>query len=131
MYIRKSMKKNLEFMFVKIYIYTTFNNTIITVTNASGNVVTWVSSGCCKFKGSRKSTPHAASSVAKKTLEKLLLMLKNNVSKQIQSSIFVKGPGSGAESAIRVLNSFFIIKSISNITGIPHNGCRPKKMRRV
>ena len=131
MYIRKSAKKSIDIMFVKIYIFTTFNNTIITVTNNFGNVLTWASSGCCKFKGSRKSTPHAASLVARKVLDKLFLILKSNVTKQLHSSIFVKGPGSGAESAIRVLNSFFVIKDISNITGIPHNGCRPKKMRRV
>ncbi len=131
MYIRKSLRKDLDITFVKVYVYTTFNNTIITVTNVLGNVIAWSSSGCCKFKGSRKNTPHAASLVAKKILEKLSLLLKNNLSKQLQSSVFVKGPGFGAESVIRVLSTFFVIKDISNITGIPHNGCRPKKMRRV
>lgn len=131
MYIQKnSNKKNLEIFFVKIYIYTTFNNTIITITDNFGNVLSWISAGCCNFKGSKKSTPHTATVIAKKISEKFFSFLNHNV-KQVLASIFIKGPGIGAESAIRTLSTFFLIKDISNITNIPHNGCRLKKMRRV
>jgi small subunit ribosomal protein S11 len=109
-----------------LYIHSTFNNTIITVTDKTGNVLTWGSGGVVGFKGSRKSTPFAAQLAAEK-------VLKDAENYGLQTlDIRVKGPGAGRESAIRsVANTKFKVKSIKDITPIPHNGCRPKKKRRV
>jgi small subunit ribosomal protein S11 len=109
-----------------LYIHSTFNNTIITVTDRTGNVLTWGSGGVVGFKGSRKSTPFAAQLAAEK-------VLKDAENFGIQTlDIRVKGPGAGRESAIRsVGNTRFKVKSIKDVTPIPHNGCRPKKKRRV
>jgi small subunit ribosomal protein S11 len=109
-----------------LYIHSTFNNTIITVTDRVGNVLTWGSGGVVGFKGSRKSTPFAAQLAAEK-------VLKDAENFGIQTlDIRVKGPGAGRESAIRsVGNTKFKVKSIKDVTPIPHNGCRPKKKRRV
>ncbi|MGE5341577.1 MAG: 30S ribosomal protein S11 [Candidatus Omnitrophota bacterium] len=109
-----------------LYIHSTFNNTIITVTDKTGNVLTWGSGGVVGFKGSRKSTPFAAQLAAEK-------VLKDAENFGIQTlDIRVKGPGAGRESAIRsVGNTKFKVKSIKDVTPIPHNGCRPKKKRRV
>jgi len=109
-----------------LYIHSTFNNTIITVTDKTGNVLTWGSGGMVGFKGSRKSTPFAAQLAAEK-------VLKDAENFGLQTlDIRVKGPGAGRESAIRsVANTKFKVKSIKDITPIPHNGCRPKKKRRV
>jgi small subunit ribosomal protein S11 len=109
-----------------IHIKSTFNNTIVTVTDMEGNVLAWASAGSVGFKGSRKGTPYAAQmaaeSVAKKAQE---FGIKN-------LTIYVKGPGSGRESAMRVLQAFgFKIVAIKDVTPIPHNGCRPPKRRRV
>ncbi|MCM8783501.1 MAG: 30S ribosomal protein S11 [Candidatus Omnitrophica bacterium] len=108
------------------HIQATFNNTIITITDARGQVVSWSSAGSVGFKGSRKSTPFAAqiaaTDVAKKALEYGV--------KEID--VLVKGPGSGRETAIRALQASGLkINSIKDVTPIPHNGCRPPKRRRV
>lgn len=110
----------------RAYIQATFNNTIVTLTDPKGSVIAWSSSGTVGFKGSRKGTPYAAqlaaSSAARKAMEHGL--------KQIE--VFVRGPGSGREAAIRSLqNSGLYITSIRDVTPIPHNGCRPPKRRRI
>ena len=110
----------------RAYIQSTFNNTIVTLTDPEGNVISWGSSGTAGFKGSRKGTPYAAQlaahNVARKAMEHGL--------RQIE--VFVKGPGSGREAAIRSLQSSGLyITSITDATPIPHNGCRPPKKRRV
>ena len=108
------------------HVNATFNNTMITITDAQGNTIAWSSSGTQGFKGSRKSTPYAAQMAAedagKKAMEHGVRTLE----------IEVKGPGSGRESALRALQSVgFMISSIRDVTPIPHNGCRPPKRRRV
>ncbi len=110
----------------KMYIHATFNNTIITITDMDGNVLTWAAGGGVGFKGSRKSTPFAAQLASEK-------VLKEAESFGIRTlDIRVKGPGAGRESAIRSVGSTnFKVKTIKDITPIPHNGCRPKKKRRV
>ena len=110
----------------KAFIQSTFNNTIITITDPRGNVISWGSSGTAGFKGSRKSTPWAAQLAAQRaaTTAKELGM------RQIE--VFVRGPGSGREAAIRSLQASGItVTKIKDITPIPHNGCRPRKRRRV
>ena len=108
------------------HIQATFNNTIITITDTSGNTVSWSSSGNKGFKGSRKSTPFAAQLAAEEAGKKAI----ENGMKHIE--IVIKGPGNGRESAIRALGSTGLtITVIKDITPIPHNGCRPSKKRRV
>ncbi len=108
------------------YIKATFNNTIITVTDSKGQVLAWDSAGTIGYKGSRKSTPFAAQRAANKVAEKIRKMGVHEL------EVKVKGPGSGRESAIRSLsNSGIDIKAIEDITPLPHNGCRPRKRRRV
>jgi small subunit ribosomal protein S11 len=109
-----------------VHIRATFNNTIITITDPEGAVVSWSSPGCHGFKGSRKSTPFAAQ-VAAQTAAQVA------VSHGMRSAqVFLRGPGSGRESALRALQtSGLSVTSIIDITPIPHNGCRPKKRRRV
>lgn len=109
-----------------MYVHSTFNNTIITITDREGNVLAWSSGGVIGFKGSRKSTPFAAQLAA----EKVLRDVENFGIKTLD--IRVKGPGAGRESAIRqVGNTPYKVKSLKDITPIPHNGCRPRKKRRV
>ena len=109
-----------------MYIHSTFNNTVITITDKDGNVLTWSSAGVVGFKGSRKSTPFAAQLAADKALKDA----ENFGIKTLD--IRVKGPGAGRESAIRSVGGTpFKVKSIKDITPIPHNGCRPRKKRRV
>ena len=109
-----------------VHIQSTFNNTVVTVTDEAGNALSWCSSGAKGFKGSRKSTPFAAQLAAENAGKKA----KDNGVKTLE--IEVKGPGSGRESALRALQSTgFIITSIKDVTPIPHNGCRPPKRRRV
>lgn len=110
----------------KAFIQSTFNNTIVTITDLEGNVVAWGSAGSAGFKGSRKGTPYAAQMAARDAVKKAqMLGLK-------QVEVFVKGPGSGREAAIRSLQSSGLyITSIQDTTPIPHNGCRPPKKRRV
>ncbi len=110
----------------KAYIQSTFNNTIITLTDPEGNVLSWGSSGTSGFKGSRKGTPYAAQLAAHDAVRKAM----EHGLKQVD--VFVKGTGSGREAAIRSLQSAGLyITSIKDVTPIPHNGCRPPKRRRV
>ncbi len=104
----------------------TFNNTLVTISDEQGNVVSWSSSGTMGFKGSRKSTPYASQMAAEDAGKKA----QEHGMKELD--IRIKGPGSGRESAMRALQAIgFTIKSIKDITPIPHNGCRPPKRRRV
>jgi len=108
------------------HIQSTFNNTIVTITDVSGNVISWASSGGQGFKGSRKGTPFAAQLAAEDAVKKA----KEHGMKTVQ--VFVKGPGSGRESALRALQAAGLtITLIRDVTPIPHNGCRPPKRRRV
>ena len=110
----------------QVHIYATFNNTIVTVTDHEGNTVTWGSAGSVGFKGSRKSTPFAARLAAEQAIKAAMGMGLQ------EADLFVKGPGPGRESAIRAVQSLGLrITSISDVTPIPHNGCRPPKKRRV
>lgn len=110
----------------QVHIFATFNNTIVTVTDASGNAVTWGSAGSAGFKGSRKSTPFAARLAAEQAIKAAMAMGLQEV------ELFVKGPGPGRESAIRAVQSLGLrVTSISDVTPVPHNGCRPPKKRRV
>jgi len=110
----------------RAYIHATFNNTIITVTDQQGNTIAWSSAGTVGFKGSRKSTPYAAQLAAQQ-------VVKNAQDHGVQEvDVFVKGPGPGREAAIRSLQGAGLrVRSISDVTPIPHNGCRPPKKRRV
>ncbi len=108
------------------HIHASFNNTIITITDRKGNTLAWASSGGCGFRGSRKSTPFAAQVAA----EKVGNVVKEYGMKNLD--VQVKGPGPGRESAVRALHNLgFRIVQISDVTPIPHNGCRPPKKRRV
>jgi len=110
----------------KGYIQSTFNNTIITLTDPQGNVIAWASSGTAGFKGSRKGTPYAAQLAARDAARRAM----EHGLRQIE--VYVKGPGSGREAAIRSLQSSGLyVTSIRDVTPIPHNGCRPPKRRRV
>ena len=109
-----------------VYIQATFNNTIVTVSDIRGNALAWASAGGMGFKGAKKSTPYAAQMTTEAALGKVKDFGINYV------NVFVKGPGIGRESAIRAVGSTgIVVKSISDVTPIPHNGCRPKKTRRV
>ena len=120
---RRKIKRNLPKG--QVHIQSTFNNTIISVTDEAGNVVSWASSGSAGFKGSRKSTPYAAQIATEKALEKA----KDFGLKQV--SVIVQGIGSGRESAIRALQNTGVgVTSIRDITCVPHNGCRPRKAKR-
>lgn len=110
----------------RAYIQATFNNTLITITDKSGNAIAWGSAGISGFKGARKGTPFAAQLAATSTAKKAI----EQGMKQV--AVFVKGPGSGRETAIRSLQSAGLeITSIKDVTPIPHDGCRPPKQRRV
>jgi len=121
---KKEKKKNIAEG--NVYIQATFNNTIVTVTDRMGNAISWASAGALGFKGAKKSTPFAAQSTAESAARK---------AKELglaEAHVFVKGPGNGGESAIRALGLLGIrVRSIQDITPIPHNGCRPQKKRRV
>lgn len=121
---KKKEKKNIQNGIV--HIQSTFNNTIITITDQTGNVVAWSSAGAQGFKGSRKSTPFAAQMAASDAAKKVMEYGMKNV------EVFVKGPGPGRESALRSLQATgFNVIVIKDVTPIPHNGCRPPKRRRV
>jgi small subunit ribosomal protein S11 len=108
------------------YIQSTFNNTLVTITDPDGNVLSWSSSGVVGFKGSRKSTPFAASQAAEDAAKKAMEHGLRSI------DVYVKGPGSGREAAIRSLQATGLgISAIIDVTPIPHNGCRPPKKRRV
>lgn len=108
------------------HIQSTFNNTIVTITDPNGNVICWSSAGQNGFKGSRKSTPYAAQVAAETAARKAI----ENGMRQVE--VFVKGPGAGREAAIRSLQAAGLqVMAITDVTPIPHNGCRPPKRRRV
>ena len=111
----------------RVYIKATFNNTIVTITDNQGNVIGWSSTGAHGFKGARKSTPFAARVAADDALKKAVESGMKSV------DVFVKGPGSGRESALRAISAIedMRITSINDITPVPHNGCRPPKQRRI
>ncbi len=110
----------------QVHIYATFNNTIITVTDQQGNTVSWTSAGTIGFKGSRKSTPFAARLAAESATKKAQGMGIQEV------DLFIKGPGPGREAAIRAIQAQGMkIRSIADVTPVPHNGCRPPKKRRM
>ena len=122
---KKKSKKNFGQNGV-VHIKSSFNNTIVTISDVSGNAVSWSSSGSMGFRGSKKSTPYAAQiatdAAGKKAYDNGLRKL----------DVLMKGPGSGRESALRALQNIgFIINNIKDVTPLPHNGCRPKKKRRV
>ena len=110
----------------RVYIQATFNNTIVTITDMNGGAVSWASAGSLGFRGAKKSTPYAAQSTAETAAQKAIDYGLQEV------HVFVKGPGVGRESAIRSLGNLGLrVRSIQDITPIPHNGCRPRKSRRV
>ena len=110
----------------KAYIQSTFNNTIVTITDMEGNVITWGSSGTVRFKGSRKGTPYAAQLAAREASQRAISDGLRRV------EVYIKGPGSGREAAIRALQaSGLTITRIRDVTHIPHDGCRPRGRRRV
>lgn len=110
----------------RAYIHATFNNTIITITDPQGNTLSWASAGSAGFKGSRKSTPYAAQMAA----QQVARVAQGQGVRELD--VFVKGPGPGREAAIRSLQGAgFKLRSITDVTPIPHNGCRPPKKRRV
>jgi small subunit ribosomal protein S11 len=120
----KKEKKNIHTG--SAHIQATFNNTIVSITDQSGNVVAWSSSGSLGFKGSRKGTPYAAQMAAEAAAKKAMDFGMK------QLDVFVKGPGAGRESAIRALQAAGLdINLIKDVTPVPHNGCRPPKRRRV
>ena len=121
---RRREKKNISSGVA--HVNATFNNTLVTITDAQGNAISWSSAGSQGFRGSRKSTPYAAQVAAEDAGRKAQEHGMTNL------EIEVKGPGSGRESALRALQAVgFIISSIRDVTPIPHNGCRPRKRRRV
>lgn len=124
--VKKEKKKLRKIPLACIYIQSTFNNTIVTITDEGGNVICWASAGSVGFKGTKKGTPFAAQMAADTASKKAVEMgIKNAI-------VFVSGPGSGRESAVRALQGTGIhIKTIRDVTPIPHNGCRPRKRRRV
>jgi small subunit ribosomal protein S11 len=110
----------------QVHILATFNNTIVTISDPAGNTVAWGSAGSAGFKGSRKSTPFAARLAAEQAIKAAMAMGLQEV------AVYVKGPGPGRESAIRAIQAQGLkITSISDLTPVPHNGCRPPKKRRV
>jgi small subunit ribosomal protein S11 len=121
---KRKEKKNISSGVV--HIQSTFNNTIVTITDPVGNIIAWSSAGAQGFKGSRKSTPFAAQLAAEDAAKKAMEHGMKNV------EVYVKGPGSGRESALRSLQAVgFNVLLIKDVTPIPHNGCRPPKRRRV
>jgi len=122
--VKRREKKNITSGIA--YVNATYNNTMVTITDAQGNAISWSSAGGMGFKGSRKSTPYAAQVAAEDAAKKAM----EHGMKTIE--VKVKGPGTGRESALRALQSTgFTITSIKDVTPIPHNGCRPPKRRRV
>jgi small subunit ribosomal protein S11 len=123
---RSARKTRKNVPYGQAHIHATFNNTIVTMTDQQGNALTWASAGTAGFKGSRKSTPYAARMAGQLASESALQHGMQEV------DVFVKGPGPGREAAIRsILSSGLKVRSITDVTPIPHNGCRPRKKRRV
>ncbi len=122
--VRRRERKNITSGMA--HVNSTFNNTMVTITDAQGNTISWSSAGAQGFKGSRKSTPYAAQIAAEEAAKKA----QEHGMKSLE--VEVRGPGSGRESALRALQAAgFVITSIRDVTSIPHNGCRAKKKRRV
>ena len=122
--VKKKIKKNVATGIA--HIQSTFNNTVVTITDVNGNTVAWSSAGSRGFKGSRKSTPFAAQLAAEEAARKAMEHGMRRV------AVFVKGPGAGRESALRALQTAgFKVTLIRDVTPVPHNGCRPPKRRRV
>lgn len=122
--VRRRERKNIERG--QVHIQSTFNNTIVTITDMQGNVISWSSAGQIGFKGSRKSTPFAAQQAAEDAAKKAMEHGLKTV------EVYVKGPGAGREAAIRSLQAAGLeVSMIKDVTPIPHNGCRPPKRRRV
>ncbi|MFA6551431.1 MAG: 30S ribosomal protein S11 [Patescibacteria group bacterium] len=123
---RKKKKEKKSIPSGRAYINATYNNTIVTLTDQTGNVISWASAGGCGFKGAKKATPYAAQIIVKKAIDKA----KDFGLKEVMA--YVKGVGTGRESAVRALNANGLnILAIKDLTPIPHNGCRPRKPRRV
>ncbi|MCL4879549.1 MAG: 30S ribosomal protein S11 [Anaerolineae bacterium] len=121
---QRKIKKNVPYG--QAHIYATFNNTIVTMTDQQGNVISWASAGTSGFKGSRKSTPYAARLAGQQASENAM------EHGMVEVDVFVKGPGPGREAAIRAVQSSGLkVRSITDVTPIPHNGVRPPKKRRV
>ena len=121
---KKKVKKNVERG--QAHIQASFNNTIVTLTDTQGNALSWASAGGLGFRGSRKSTPYAAQMAAETATNAALIHGLKSV------DVFVKGPGSGREAAVRALQASGLeVLSIQDVTPVPHNGCRPPKRRRV
>jgi small subunit ribosomal protein S11 len=126
-YVKKAKKKNLNIPKGVAHIKATFNNTHITITDLTGKVIAWGSSGMVGFKGTRKGTPYAAQLIAENVVKKVQSLVNMK-----DVDVKVKGPGPGRETAIRSIQSAGInVLSIKDITPIPHNGCRPPKRRKV
>ncbi len=122
--VKKKVKKNVPVGI--IHIQNTFNNTIVTVSDTNGNTLTWSSAGALNFRGAKKSTPFAAQTVTTTAIE----AAQNFALKEVK--IYVKGPGFGRESAVRaVVKAGLRVTQIKDVSGVPHNGCRPRKMRRI
>ena len=121
---QKRVKKNVEHG--QVHVQASFNNTIVTITDAQGNALSWASAGGLGFRGSRKSTPYAAQMAAETAVKAALVHGLKSV------DVFVKGPGSGREAAIRAIDANGVqVLTIKDVTPVPHNGCRPPKRRRV
>ena len=121
---KKRVKKNVEHG--QVHVQASFNNTIVTITDAQGNALSWASAGGLGFRGSRKSTPYAAQMAAETAVKAALVHGLKSV------DVFVKGPGSGREAAIRAIDANGVqVLTIKDVTPVPHNGCRPPKRRRV
>ncbi len=118
-------KKKLNVPKGRVYIHSTFNNTIVTITDEEGNVVTWASGGTVGFKGTKKGTAYAAQLAAEQACRRAMDMGMAEV------EIYTKGPGSGKDAAVRTVNNVGLkVNLIKDITPVPHNGCRPKKRKR-
>jgi len=122
----KKNKKSIATPLGKVYVSTTFNNTVVTVTNEKGDTISWSSSGNVGFKGTRKSTPYAATMAVDQAVKKAKEQGVQTV------EVFIKGPGAGRDAALRAIrNSGLSISMIADVTPIPHNGPRPEKRRRI
>jgi small subunit ribosomal protein S11 len=124
--VKKTKRSQARITSGVVHVHSTFNNTIVTVSDTKGKVIGWSSAGTCGFKGSRKSTPFAASVAAKEACKKAKDL------GVVEVKVFIKGPGPGKESAVRSVRSEGLnVTSIIDVTPTPHNGCRPRKKRRV
>lgn len=124
--VRVKRKERKNVVVATAHVNSSFNNTMITITDPAGNAISWSSAGLMGFKGSRKSTPYAAQMAAEDAGRKA----KDHGVREVE--VLVKGPGSGRESALRALQAIgLVVRSIKDITPVPHNGCKPRKRRRV